>query len=181
MPPKNPVVPGRMTANLDGEFVVFLIGMRINKPWKVHKWWPVFVAMPRMIRRLSKEDLGMLGYHLAFGPGGPILVQYWRSAEQLQRFARDSLQPHLAAWRMFNRRVGFTGDVGFWHETYVVRPGQYETVYGNMPRFGLAVAGQHLPVGSKGESAADRLRPTADASAQPDMVGVRTGSRSQEP
>jgi hypothetical protein len=104
MPPKNPVVPGRMTANLDGEFVVFLIGMRINKSWKVHKWWPVFVAMPRMIRRLSKEDLGMLGYHLAFGPGGPILVQYWRSAEQLQRFARDSLQPHLAAWRMFNRR-----------------------------------------------------------------------------
>ncbi|HET6214369.1 MAG TPA: hypothetical protein VFE14_16005, partial [Micromonosporaceae bacterium] len=29
---KNPVVPGRMTADLDGEFVVFLIGMRINKP-----------------------------------------------------------------------------------------------------------------------------------------------------
>jgi len=41
---KNPVVPGRMTADLDGEFVVLLIGMRINKPWKVHKWWPVFVG-----------------------------------------------------------------------------------------------------------------------------------------
>lgn len=89
--PSNPVIPGRMTADLDGEFVVFLIGMRINKPWKVHKWWPVFVAMPRMLKRLSQQQHGMLGYHVALGAGGPILVQYWRSAEQLQRFARDSL------------------------------------------------------------------------------------------
>jgi hypothetical protein len=29
-----------MAAEMDGEFVVFLIGMRINKPWKLHKWLP---------------------------------------------------------------------------------------------------------------------------------------------
>jgi Domain of unknown function (DUF4188) len=153
----NPVVPGRMTADVDGQFVVFLIGMRVNKPWKVHKWWPVFIAMPRMIRKLSEEDLGMLGCHTAMRPSGPILVQYWRSTAQLQRFAHDSLLPHLAAWRMFNRRVGFTGDVGFWHETYIVQPGAYEAVYGNMPRFGLASAGDHVPVGRRGESLAERL------------------------
>jgi hypothetical protein len=153
-----------MTAHLDGEFVVLLIGMRINKPWKVHKWWPVFVAMPRLIRRLRQEDLGMLGYHLALRPSGPILVQYWRGIEQLQQFARAGHFEHLAAWRMFNHRVGFTGDVGFWHETYVVRPGGYEAVYGNMPRFGLAMAGQHLPVGRKGESLADRMKAGAAAS-----------------
>jgi hypothetical protein len=28
----------KMTAEIDGEFVVFLIGMRINKPWKVQDW-----------------------------------------------------------------------------------------------------------------------------------------------
>jgi hypothetical protein len=155
---KNRVVPGRMTANLDGDFVVLLIGMRVNKPWKVHKWWPVFVAMPRMLRRLSGEDLGMFSYHVAWRPTGPILVQYWRSVEQLQRFAREGHLEHLAAWRMFNHKVGFTGDVGFWHETYLVRAGGYEAVYGNMPRFGLAMAGEHLPVGRKGESSADRIR-----------------------
>jgi Monooxygenase af470-like len=121
--PRNKVISGRMTANLDGEFVILLIGMRINKPWKVHKWWPVFVAMPRLLRRLSHDDLGMLSYHVALRPTGPILVQYWRSIEQLQRFAREGHLEHLAAWRMFNHRVGFTGDVGFWHETYMVRPG----------------------------------------------------------
>jgi hypothetical protein len=30
----------RLTATIDGDFVVFLIGMRLNQPWKVHKWWP---------------------------------------------------------------------------------------------------------------------------------------------
>ena len=44
------VVPKRVTAEIEGDFVIFLIGMRINKLWKVHKWLPVFRAMPRMIR-----------------------------------------------------------------------------------------------------------------------------------
>lgn len=35
-----PVIPERMTAKVDGDFVVFLIGMRINKPLKLHKWIP---------------------------------------------------------------------------------------------------------------------------------------------
>ncbi len=47
--------------------------------------------------------------------------------------------------------------VGIWHETYVVRAGDYECLYGNMPRFGLAKAGEHVPVASKGETAAARL------------------------
>jgi hypothetical protein len=27
----------KMTAEIEGEFVVFLIGARINKPWKIHE------------------------------------------------------------------------------------------------------------------------------------------------
>lgn len=155
----NAVVPGRMSAQIEGEFVVFLIGMRVNKWWLVHKWWPVFRAMPPMLRALSRQpDLGLLGYHIAMRPRGPIVVQYWRSFEQLDRFSRDRGNPHPAAWQMFNRHVGYTGDVGFWHETYLVRPGGYEAVYGNMPRFGLAAAGEHVPVGRRGEHAAQRLR-----------------------
>ena len=49
---------GRYTADLegvDGEIVVFLIGMRVNRPWKVPRWWPVFSAMPRMLRHLEQH------------------------------------------------------------------------------------------------------------------------------
>ncbi|WP_197681314.1 hypothetical protein [Afipia sp. GAS231] len=31
------VIPQRMTARIDGDFVVFLIGMRVNRPWKIWK------------------------------------------------------------------------------------------------------------------------------------------------
>ena len=52
----------KMMAEIDGDFVVFLIGARINKPWKVHKWLPVFLAMPRMMREVAaRPESGFLG------------------------------------------------------------------------------------------------------------------------
>jgi hypothetical protein len=70
------------------------------------------------------------------------VVQYWRSFDHLERFARDNT--HRSAWANFYKSGGIrTGDVGFWHETYQIRAQHYEAVYGNMPRFGLAKAGQH--------------------------------------
>jgi hypothetical protein len=54
---------GRFTADIEGDFVVFLIGMRFNKPWKVHRWLPVATAMPKMLRVLDQHpELGCLGY-----------------------------------------------------------------------------------------------------------------------
>jgi hypothetical protein len=156
------VFKGRYTADLEGDFVVFLIGMRVNKLWKLHRWIPVAAAMGPMLAALSRHpELGLLGYQMTVGPRGPLLVQYWRSAELLQRFARDQDNPHLEAWRRFNRAVGTSGDVGIWHETYVVAPGAHEAIYANMPRIGLAAAGEHVPVASRGDRAAERLRPAS--------------------
>lgn len=76
----------RMSAEMDGEFVVFLIGMRVNKPWKIHKWLPVFLAMPRMLKELSADPAsGFLGYEQSL----TTIVQYWRSFEALEAYARD--------------------------------------------------------------------------------------------
>lgn len=60
------------------------------------------------------------------------------------------------AWRDFNRLIGDSGDVGIWHQTYLVRAGEYESLYGNMPRFGLAAAGSHSALDHK-STAARRL------------------------
>ena len=72
---------GRFTADLDGDFVVFLIGMRINKPWRVWEWWRVFVAMPLMLRELdSQPNPPLLGWRLLLAsPLSPTVLQYWRS------------------------------------------------------------------------------------------------------
>jgi hypothetical protein len=135
-----------MTAQVtDEHFVVFLIGMRVNRWWKVHRWLPVVLAMGPMLRTLfTHPELGLLGARTVMGLRGPTVIQYWRSAEDLMRFAHDKDSPHLESWRRFNRAVGANGDVGIWHETFVVD--RYEAFYGNMPRFGLADAGEHVPV-----------------------------------
>jgi hypothetical protein len=152
---------GRFTAEIEGDFVVFLIGMRFNKPWRVRKTLPVVLAMPRMLREIDKHpELGCLGYQQWFGRT-TMMVQYWRSFDDLDRFARDTELPHLEPWRQFNRAVRDSGDVGIWHETYKVHADEYESVYGNMPRFGLAAAASHLPAGQRGNTAAARIGASA--------------------
>ncbi len=156
------VLNERMSVAIEGDFVVFLIGMRVNKPWKIHRWLPVFTAMPSMLAELSKKpELGLLGYRLVLGSDGPTVIQYWRSVEQLQAYARADGSAHLPAWRKFRASVGDSGDVGIWHETYLVGEGRYEAIYANMPRVGLATAGEHVPVAQLGNTAARRLGHTS--------------------
>ena len=148
---------GRYTAAIEGDFVVFLIGMRVNRIWKPHKWLPVMAAMPRMVRWLDQHpEAGLLGYDYGWLKG-PFMTQYWRSFDDLARFASADEEPHLPAWKRFNQAVRASGDVGIWHETYKVRAGEWEGVYGNMPRIGLAASAGHVPVGSTGQSAARRI------------------------
>jgi Domain of unknown function (DUF4188) len=136
------IIPKRLCAELDGEFVVFLIGMRINKFWKFWKWLPVARAMPRMLIELAKQpELGLLHARSHFGFPGVMVVQYWRSFDALEAYATNRNAAHLPAWQSFNKMVGSDGDVGIWHETYVIRAGCYENVYNNMPPFGLGAAG----------------------------------------
>ena len=151
----------RMTALLDGDFVVFLIGLRLNKPWKIHKWLPAALAMPKMMRELeANPELGLLGQI----PGFKVSVQYWRSFEHLEAYATSKENEHLPAWKSFNQSVGRSrGDVGIWHETYLVRSGAYECVYSGMPKFGLGRVGDHVPVSGSRESAAGRLDSEFDA------------------
>jgi hypothetical protein len=159
-----------MTGRVESDFVVFLIGMRLNKPWKIHRWWPVARAMVPMLRVLSqRKDLGLLSFHTWISPTGPLLVQYWRSIEHLEAFARDTTLPHHPAWRAFYQNVGDGGDVGIWHETYAVRDGAYEVLYGNMPRFGLANAGEYVPLEQVGRTAAQRRAANAG---EPDPAGA---------
>jgi hypothetical protein len=153
------VIDKRMAAEMEGEFVVFLIGMRINKWWKVHKWLPMLLSMPRMIKELEAHpESGFLG-HNGFGK---VIVQYWRSFQHLEAYARDRNATHWPAWMNFNKKLGNSrGDVGIWHETYLIKPGQYEAIYSGMPPFGLGKAGKLVPARGARERASDRVTASA--------------------
>ena len=152
------VMAGRFTARMDQPFVVFIIGMRINNFLAFRKWIPTIRAMGPMLRELCRHpEKGFLGGEFFLYRRGPALVQYWRSFEDLERFARNPEDPHLPAWRRFNRTVGSDGSVGIWHETFMIEPGNYEAIYSNMPPFGLAKATQHVPAVGRRETARRRL------------------------
>jgi hypothetical protein len=161
------IFPGRYTAQIDGDFVVFLIGARFND-WKIWKYRWIGQALNDMVQALhAHPEKGFLGGESFFRlrPLTSILVSYWRSYQHLERFAHAKDDPHLEPWRRFQREVGSDGSFGIWHETYMVSAGQYEVLYGNMPAFGLARAGRHLPVTQRYQTARARLE-----SAQPVAV-----------
>ena len=152
------VLDGRFTARIDEPFAVFIIGMRINKFLAFGKWVPTFRAMGPMIRELYRHpEKGFLGHELFMYWRGPMLLQYWRSFEDLERFARNPDDPHLPAWRRFNQTIGSDGSVGIFHETFLVEQANYEAIYSNMPLFGLAKATEHVPAVGRRETARRRL------------------------
>ena len=149
---------GRYTAKTDEPVVVFLIGMRINKFWRFDKWIPVASAMLPMLKTLfTHPEKGFLHGEFFWNFSGPVVIQYWRSFEDLERFARQPSEPHLGPWKKYNQAVGSSGVVGIWHETYLIEPNQFECVYGNMPSFGLGAAVEHVEATGTRETARLRL------------------------
>lgn len=144
----------RMTVHLEGDFIVFLIGLRINRWWKIHKWLPVVLAMPKMLKELAgKPESGFMGAEV----GITTIVQYWRSFEQLEAYAKDRDGLHYPVWRDFNKKLRSNGDVGIWHETFKVREGEYECIYHGMPKYGLGKIGELVPATGRKETAAGRI------------------------
>jgi hypothetical protein len=143
------IMAGRFMAQTDEALVVFLIGMRINRWLAVSKWLPTALAMTPMLKTLDQHpEQGFLGAEQFMYQSGLGLVQYWRSIGDLTHFARNPSDPHLKAWQRFNQAIGSDGSVGIWHETYQIAPGNHESIYVNMPVFGLAAATQHVPMSS---------------------------------
>lgn len=146
----NGIDGGQHVAQVGGEeVVVFLIGMHVNRWRKFRSWWPSFIGMPRLLRELKHADAGLLGARSYWSGRVFMTVQYWRSAAELGAFARNSAMGHPAVWSAFNKQTAGTGDVGIFHETYVLTPDGIESLYGNMPQLGLAAACGWVPRGEQ--------------------------------
>lgn len=154
----------RLTAKHREPLTVFIIGMRINRLFAFGKWLPVARAMQPMIAELAANpDSGFIGCEtMRQGLRTVALVQYWRDFDSLERYARDREQKHWPAWTAFNKAIGSDGTVGIFHETYVVPAGGYETIYNNMPAWGLgAASGLTAATGTRNE-ARSRMKAAAN-------------------
>ena len=153
---------GRFTADHKEPVTVFVIGMRINKFHRIDKWLPVARAMRPMIAELTAEpQSGFLGAETMMSGLRPlVLLQYWRSFDHLEAYAKDRNQSHLPAWKDFYRKANRGEAVGIFHATYCVDPGRFETVYGNMPRFGLGKVAGLVPAEGARNKARARMNAT---------------------
>jgi hypothetical protein len=171
---------GRVHADREEDVVVFLIGMRVNALWKVHRWLPIFLVAPRMVRELRRDpDSGLLGsWTFLSPPRGIGFVQYWDSFADLRAYARDSDHLHLEAWSEYNEATD--GTVGIWHETYRVEG--HESVYNNLPPRGLgATEGTELQQATgQNRSAAGRIDGTPDPPPVSDQTPEDTAKPTSE-
>jgi hypothetical protein len=134
----NSVRPGRWTAQIDGDFVVFVIGAQIAPDQDLAEAIDDYSGgmLPMIDYLMEHPELGLLGFH---APSPFLTVQYWRSFDHLEAFARNDTAPHLQAWRKYQQRASGTGRSGIFHETFLVKAGDYEAIYDNMPPTGLGV------------------------------------------
>ncbi|MBP7146635.1 MAG: DUF4188 domain-containing protein [Acidobacteria bacterium] len=161
------ILGGAVTAAVEGSFVVFLIGLRCNGWRHVVRWWRARRAMDDMLRELRQDPAsGLISYERWRG-NPSLIVQYWRSFEQLEKWARARGGSHRAVWTDYGRSIGHGGGVGVWHETYVVEPGSWEAVYNNMPPIGLGRIVPPVPATGRRATASGRLRSAAAGPAQP--------------
>ncbi|AXI10982.1 DUF4188 domain-containing protein [Oceanobacillus sp. 143] len=154
----NQIFNGRYTVDNSEDIIIFIIGMRVNKRIAIHKWLPVFNAMPGMIKELymNKEELGFLSMESYFGFRTTAMIQYWRSIEDLLAYAKS--EKHLKAWKNFNQKTRNNDAVGIYHETFQVSKGHYESISVNMPHYGLGKALNHIPITIERNSASKRLK-----------------------
>lgn len=163
-----PTRPPRVTHAYDGDLVLFLIGLRIHQPWRLGVVGRAFAAMPRMIAELERnreaadrgeaDDLGFLGARYLLDGPHPTVLQYWRSTEDLYRYAADPDLAHRPAWKAFyGWAAKAPAAVTIWHETYAVPAGGHESLYAGPAGFGLAALDGVVPVSQRGERARERM------------------------
>ncbi|WP_231855435.1 DUF4188 domain-containing protein [Tsukamurella pseudospumae] len=149
----------------DGDVIVFLIGMQPRPTWNLGQAVFLTRSMFGMQRELKRDRrrggaIGFLGGYNAFTTTGPMAVQYWRSFEDLERYARSTDFRHRPAWLKFYAMTHQDGRsrAGIWHETYRVPAGGHESIYGDLAKpVGLGAAVGVQPVGRRGTSARERI------------------------
>src|SRR3954466_8310789 len=99
----------KITVQTDDPFLVFLVGMRVNKITAFRKAYFVassFIGMQKQLE--AHPEKGCLWVSLFFRPMAcaATFISYWRLFDDLERFARGKQDIHLTAWQEFYKRVG---------------------------------------------------------------------------
>eukprot|EP00656_Telonema_subtile_P057833 TRINITY_DN9608_c0_g1_i1.p1 TRINITY_DN9608_c0_g1~~TRINITY_DN9608_c0_g1_i1.p1 ORF type:complete len:302 (-),score=69.30 TRINITY_DN9608_c0_g1_i1:379-1284(-) len=143
-------VKGKWCPQVEGDFLVLMIGIVPHSLWAFWRWMPIVRGMVNMSKDLqTNADSGFLGYEVYVGLQ-PMIVQYWRSFDHMKKCPAPE-------WASLAQSATGDSSLGVWHETYVIKAGDYEGVYSNMPPYGLGKVGKCVEAKGQFEKAASRL------------------------
>lgn len=104
----HPIVPGTHYGEIEGDFALFLIGARFNTVASSDVAG-AGLAMQAMQRELESraQELGYMSGE-SFVSTNPttstvLYVQYWRSMEQLNKYAKSAMNKHLRTMIQYGR------------------------------------------------------------------------------
>lgn len=122
----------RLEPDYDDGVVVFAVGFRINRFWNLRHVYYTYRSFYKITRELKKSpETGCLGVNTWWGLS-TVSIQYWKSYDALLEFARDKQATHFPSWFGFNQGMARSGNIGLWHEIYVVPKGRIEATYRNI-------------------------------------------------
>ena len=159
----HPVLRGRYAGEIDGDFCVFHIGVILNgyiPNNELKALGNAFIAMNKELES-DPEKYGFYGstQYVAANPSVDTVftVQYWKSQEHLNAYARDLMSKHFPAIQWSSRASKLSAHIGFWHESFTVHAGEYEALYINCPQILLGKAGRVVPATGHKRTARGRL------------------------
>ena len=98
------IFPGRYLARSSEPFVLFRIGMRFNGLRGLGAALRTFTIMPLMLaEQPAKPEIGMLSTSISLSWPVIQITQFWRSFDDLERYATSPTREHTKAWRWFNK------------------------------------------------------------------------------
>jgi hypothetical protein len=169
------VIHDKFTAQVDQPLVLFLVGGNVNNLLAVGHWFWIARAFLTLIAYLRKHpETGFLSGHLNLRifPFGMMLQSYWRSFDDLERFARSNDQPHLKAWTRYIQESRKPGAMAIWHETYIIEPGKFEVIYGNTVPYGLSAATSPVIIHGRAHNARGRIDKNDKTVAEEPLVSI---------
>jgi len=113
----------------------------------------------------AAKAVGFLHQERLMAQDGGVLLQYWRSYDDLDRWARTL--PHMAWWRWLLDNAG--PDVSFYHEIYQVKTAEAIYERGCRP-VGAALIATTSPVEAGGNQSRQRQQRFTDSATQTDSA-----------
>lgn len=149
------------TAHIQEPYCLFLVGMQCRS-WL--SFWKIPFISYRMFKmqkelRQDKTSGFLWGKNfIAYRPFTSLFLTYWKSSDDIHRFVSDKKFSHLASVGIYYRKYRNDPNIGVWHETYEVTPGQVETLYYGMNPFGAGSFNPITPLERNAKGYMKRLR-----------------------